>query len=62
MKLYISADMEGISGLAAPPHARPGSAEFTWMLDLWIDQINAIIESAVAEGVENVLVCQTRIC
>jgi D-amino peptidase len=26
------------------------------MLDLWIDQINAIIESAVAEGVENVLV------
>lgn len=56
MKLYISADMEGIAGLAEYRHASPGSTEFKWMVDLWVDQINTIIETAVDEGVENVLV------
>lgn len=55
-KLYISADMEGIAGLAEYRHASPGSTEFSWMLDLWVDQINTIIAAAVDEGVEEILV------
>ena len=56
MKLYISADMEGIAGLAAYQHTSPNSKEFSWMVDLWVSQINALIETAVEEGIEEVLV------
>lgn len=56
MKLFISADMEGVAGLAEYRHASPGSPEFTWMVDLWIDQINTIIAAALDEGVEEILV------
>jgi D-amino peptidase len=56
MKLYISADMEGIAGLTEYRHASPGSTEFFWMLDLWMDQINTIIGAAIDEGVDEVLV------
>ena len=56
MKLYISADMEGIAGLAAYQHGSSNSKEFPKMVDLWVSQINALVEAAVEEGVEEVLV------
>jgi len=56
MKLYISADMEGIAGLAEYRHASPNSREFSGMVELWVGQINTIIDAAVEEGIEEVLV------
>ncbi len=56
MKFYISADMEGISGLSEYRHASPSSKEFSGMVELWVCQINTIIDAAVEEGVEEVLV------
>ncbi len=56
MKLYISADMEGIAGLAEYRHANPRSPEFGGMVDLWVEQINTIITSALEVGVDEVLV------
>ena len=56
MKLYISADMEGITGYTAYYHGKPTSKEFSAMVDLWVSQINAIIEGAMDVGVEEFLV------
>lgn len=56
MKLYISADMEGVAGLAEYRHASPISEEFSWMVNLWIEQINTIITAALDEGIKEVLV------
>lgn len=56
MKLFISADMEGIAGYSAYQHGIPTSKDFAAMVDLWIIQINSIIEAAIEVGVEEVLV------
>jgi len=56
MKLYISADMEGIAGYSAYHHGIPTSKDFSAMADLWVIQINAIIEGAISVGVDEFLV------
>jgi D-amino peptidase len=55
-KFYISADMEGIAGLAAYRHGGPASPDFRWMVELWTRQINFIVEAAFDAGMNEVLI------
>lgn len=56
MKLYVSADMEGIAGLAEYCHCAPGCAEFHRMVELLTWHINAIVQAALDAGIDEVLV------
>lgn len=50
MKIYISADMEGVIGVVEKNHCFPGDPEFERTRRRWIEDINAIIEGAMAAG------------
>jgi D-amino peptidase len=50
MKLYISADFEGVCGIVDRHQCFPGSPEFEWARRLWIKEINAIIEGGLDAG------------
>lgn len=56
MKLHISADFEGVSGVVDIHHCNPGNPEFEWARRLWIQQINAVAEGAFAAGADEVVV------
>lgn len=56
MRIFISADMEGISGIAAPEDVMMGTAEYRRGKELFHSDVNAAIEGAVAAGATEVLV------
>lgn len=56
MDVFISADMEGISGIAAPADVVRGEPEYDRGVDLLHADVNAAVEGAVAGGAESVLV------
>ncbi len=56
MKLLISADFEGVSGIVDIHQCFPGNPEFEWARRLWIQQINAIVDGAIAGGATEVVV------
>lgn len=56
MKAFISADMEGITGIAAPEDVVTGEPEYERGVDLLHADVNAAVEGAVAGGAETVLV------
>lgn len=56
MKLLISADFEGVSGVVNRQQCHPGNPEFEWARRLWIRQINAIVDGALEAGAEEVVV------
>ena len=56
MRIFISADMEGISGIAAPEDVTMGTVEYQRGQELFHGDVNAAIEGAVAAGATEVLV------
>jgi D-amino peptidase len=56
MKAFISADMEGITGIAAPEDVVRDEPEYERGVDLLHADVNAAVEGAVAGGAETVLV------
>lgn len=56
MKMLISADFEGVSGVVDRHQCFPGNQEFEWARRLWIQQINAIVEGAIAAGATEIVV------
>lgn len=56
MKIYISADFEGSCGVVAVKQCFPGNPEFEHARRSWIQDINALIEGAVAGGATEILV------
>jgi D-amino peptidase len=56
MKIYISADIEGVAGVAVSQHQRPGNAEYEDARRLMTAEANAAIEGAFAGGATEVLV------
>lgn len=56
MKLLISADFEGVSGVVTRQQCHPGNPEFEWARRLWIRQINAIVDGALEAGAGQVVV------
>ncbi|WP_435155246.1 M55 family metallopeptidase [Haladaptatus sp. DFWS20] len=56
MKVFISADMEGITGIADPRDVVKGEADYDDGRELMVGDVNAAIEGAVAGGAESVLI------
>lgn len=56
MRLYISADIEGVAGVVSPLHGRPGNPEYERARRLMTEEVNAAVEGAFAGGATEVLV------
>lgn len=56
MKIYISADIEGVAGVVTPQHQRPGNVEYEDARRLMTEEANAAIDGAFAGGATEVLV------
>jgi D-amino peptidase len=50
MKIYISADFEGVAGIVDRHQCFPGSPDFEFSRKNWIKEINAIVEGALTAG------------
>ncbi|MGB9880690.1 MAG: M55 family metallopeptidase [Anaerolineae bacterium] len=55
-KVYISADMEGVSGIVHFAQTGIGEKEYERARNLMADEVNAAIEGALAAGVTEILV------
>lgn len=56
MRVFISVDMEGISGVVAWPQTEPGKFDYDRMRKLMTEEANAAIEGAFEAGATEVLV------
>lgn len=56
MRVFISADMEGVSGVAAPTDVVQGEADYEAGRALMAGDVNAAVEGACAAGADAVLV------
>ena len=56
MRILISADMEGISGVCAPEQTHPGSSEYERARLLMTEEVNAAVEGALEGGASEVWV------
>lgn len=50
MRIYLSVDMEGITGVAVGKHVRPGEKDYERFRHLMTQDANAAIEGALAAG------------
>jgi D-amino peptidase len=56
MKLFISADFEGVRGIVDRSQCFPGSPDFERAKRLWVEEINCIVATALEAGATEVLV------
>lgn len=56
MKIYISADMEGINGVVLREHVDPAAGEYQLAREWMMAEVNAAIAGAVAAGATEVIV------
>lgn len=56
MRIYISADIEGVAGVVAPQQGQPGNGEYEKARVLMTEEVNAVIEGAVEAGAREILV------
>lgn len=56
MRIYISADIEGVAGVVAPLHGQPGNPEYERARRLMTEEVNAVIAGAFDGGATEVLV------
>jgi D-amino peptidase len=60
MKILISADMEGISGVAVWDHVTPGTAEYQRFRMLMVGDVNAAVDGAFSGGAREVVVTDSH--
>jgi D-amino peptidase len=56
MKIFISADIEGVAGVVSPQQGQPGNGEYERARRLMTEEVNAAVEGAFAGGASHVLV------
>lgn len=56
MRVYISVDMEGITGVVSPTQVRPGEREYERFRRIMTQEANAAIRGALAGGATQVVV------
>lgn len=56
MKVYISADLEGISGMVSWDQMKEGTPEYEKAVDLMIKEVNAAVAGALKGGASEVIV------
>ncbi|MCQ8229465.1 M55 family metallopeptidase [Pantoea trifolii] len=60
MKIFISADIEGIAGVMRPEQCSPGHAEYQLARGLMEQEVNAAIDGAFAGGATEVVVADSH--
>ncbi|MCI4238440.1 M55 family metallopeptidase [Dickeya dianthicola] len=60
MKVFISADIEGIAGVMRPEQCSPGTPEYQLARGLMEQEVNAAIEGAFAGGASEVVVADSH--
>ncbi|WP_437609235.1 M55 family metallopeptidase [Erwinia sp. V71] len=60
MKIFISADIEGIAGVMRPEQCSPGTAEYQLARGLMEQEVNAAIDGAFAGGASEVVVADSH--
>lgn len=56
MRVYISADIEGVAGVVASQQGQPGNGEYEKARILMTNEVNAVIEGLVEAGATEILV------
>jgi D-amino peptidase len=56
MKVYISADMEGVCGITHPLQCRPSHPDYARFRRLFTEEVNAAVASALQGGITEVVV------
>lgn len=56
MRVYISADIEGVAGVVAPQQGQPGNGEYEKARILMTEEVNAVIEGLVEAGATEIVV------
>jgi len=56
MKIYISADMEGVNGVVLKEHVDPAAKEYSQAREWMLQEVNAAVAGAVAAGADEVVV------
>lgn len=56
MRVYISADIEGVAGVVSPGQGQPGNGEYEKARLLMTEEVNAVIEGLLAGGATEILV------
>ncbi|MBV9137452.1 MAG: M55 family metallopeptidase [Hyphomicrobiales bacterium] len=56
MRIFISADIEGVAGVISPQQGQPGNGEYERARRLMTEEVNAAIDGAFAGGATQVLV------
>ncbi len=60
MKVFISLDMEGISGVVDLTHINPGNVNYERARRLMTEDVNAVIEAAIGAGAKEILVADSH--
>lgn len=60
MKLFISCDMEGISGITDPTYINPSDVNYERGRQFIMNDLNAVIEAAVEAGANEILVADSH--
>lgn len=60
MRLYISADIEGVAGVVNRPQLGPTGFEYNWARENMTDEVNAAIRGARTAGVKEVVVSDSH--
>lgn len=57
LKVFISADIEGVAGIVSPLQTTPGAADYEMGRRLMTREVNGAIEGALEAGATEVVVC-----
>ena len=60
MRLFISADLEGVAGVVSKEYLSPKGNEYRRARELMTGEVNAAIEGALQAGVEEILVADSH--
>lgn len=60
LKVYISADMEGLAGVVTRAQLGPGQFEYERFRELMTSEVNAAIEAALAAGASEIVVADSH--
>ena len=60
MKIYILADMEGVSGIRMMEQVKRDSPQYLPACDLMMQDINVAVEAAIDAGATEVVACDTH--
>jgi D-amino peptidase len=56
VRIFISADIEGVAGVVSPLHGQPGNGEYERARRLMTEEVNAAIDGAFGGGADAVVV------